>query len=111
MLLYRPAHKPSRNRWAGKRSLAPEWIGFPPECRILYKDFLRAGVERFDHLFLEDFYVAFWYIGPAHHTSSIDFLATTNGAITSGTPLVFALAGAALFALAIGGRRRQITAA
>ena len=59
----------------------------------------------------EAFYVAFWYIGPAHHTPSIDFLATTDRAVSAGTPVVFAVAAAVLFMLALGGRWRQITAA
>lgn len=59
----------------------------------------------------EAFYVAFWYIGPAHHTASIDFLATTDRAVAAGTPWVFALAGAALCGTALGGRWRQIRGA
>jgi hypothetical protein len=59
----------------------------------------------------EAFYVAFWYIGPAHHTPAIDFLATTDKAVSAGTPVVFAIAAALLFMLALGGRLRQITAA
>jgi hypothetical protein len=58
----------------------------------------------------EAFYVAFWYIGPVHHTVSIDFMATTDAAVSTGTPAVFAVAGVVLFMLALGGRRRQITA-
>jgi hypothetical protein len=59
----------------------------------------------------EAIYVAFWYLGPVHHTASIDFLATTDKAVSAGTPVVFAIAAAALFMLALGGRWRQITAA
>ena len=59
----------------------------------------------------EAFYVAFWYIGPAHHTPAIDFLASTDKAVSAGTPVVFAIAAALLFMLALGGRLRQITAA
>lgn len=59
----------------------------------------------------EAIYVAFWYIGPAHHTASIDFLATTDQAVYAGTPLVFAVVGALLFIAALGGRWRQMTAA
>jgi len=59
----------------------------------------------------EAFYVAFWYIGPAHHTPSIDFFATTDMAVSAGTPVVFAVSAVVLFMLAFGGRRRQISAA
>ncbi len=59
----------------------------------------------------EAMYVAFWYIGPAHHTASIDFLATTDAAIQAGTPVFFAVAGAALAAAALAGRWRQIAGA
>lgn len=59
----------------------------------------------------EAIYVALWYIGPAHHTPSIDFLATTDKAVAAGTPVAFAIAAAVLFVLALGGRWRQITAA
>jgi hypothetical protein len=59
----------------------------------------------------EAIYVAFWYLGPAHHTPSIDFMATTDKAAAAGTPVAFAIAAAVLFMLAIGGRWRQITAA
>jgi hypothetical protein len=56
-------------------------------------------------------YVAFWYIGPANHTPSIDFLATTDAAVSAGTPVVFTIAGVVLFIVALGGRWRQITGA
>ena len=56
-------------------------------------------------------YVAFWYIGPVLHTPSIDFLATTDLAISAGTPVVFAVAGAVFLIMAFGGRWRQIRAA
>jgi hypothetical protein len=56
-------------------------------------------------------YVAFWYIGPAHHTASIDFLATTDAAVSAGSPIVFAAAAAVLFIATLGGRRRQIRSA
>ena len=59
----------------------------------------------------EAIYVAFWYLGPAHHTPSIDFMATTDKAAAAGTPVAFAIAAAVLFLLALGGRWRQITAA
>ncbi|HXX63650.1 MAG TPA: hypothetical protein VEO56_07600 [Bacteroidota bacterium] len=59
----------------------------------------------------EAIYLAFWYIGPAHHTVSVDFLSTTDQAVSAGTPLVFAVAGILLFIAALGGRWRQITAA
>ena len=59
----------------------------------------------------EAIYVAFWYIGPAHHTPSIDFLATTDKAVAAGTPVAFAIAAVVLFMLALGGRWRQISAA
>jgi hypothetical protein len=55
--------------------------------------------------------VAFWYIGPAHHTASIDFLATTDAAVQAGTPVFFAAAAAALVAAALAGRWRQIAGA
>jgi hypothetical protein len=57
----------------------------------------------------EAIYVAFWYIGPAHHTTSIDFLATTDSAVSAGTPVVFAVAGGVLLIAAFGGRWRQIS--
>jgi hypothetical protein len=59
----------------------------------------------------EALYVALWYIGPLHHTPSIDFLATTEAATAHGTPVVFAALGVAFFLAAIGGRWRQISAA
>jgi hypothetical protein len=59
----------------------------------------------------EAFYTAFWYVGPIHHTPSIDFLGTTDLAVSAGTPVVFTLAGTALILAALGGRRRQIRAA
>ncbi len=59
----------------------------------------------------EAIYVAFWYIGPLHHTPSIDFLVTTDAAVSAGAPATFALAGVILFAAALGGRWRQISAA
>jgi hypothetical protein len=58
----------------------------------------------------EAFYVALWYIGPAHHTPSIDFQATTDAAVSAGSPAVFAAAGLLLFIAALGGRWRQIAA-
>jgi hypothetical protein len=59
----------------------------------------------------EAIYVAFWYIGPAHHTPSIDFMATTDRTVAAGTPVAFAIAAAMLCLLALVGRWRQITAA
>jgi hypothetical protein len=59
----------------------------------------------------EAIYVALWYLGPVHHTQSIDFIATTDRAVSAGTPVSFAVAAVVLFMLALGGRRRQITAA
>jgi hypothetical protein len=59
----------------------------------------------------EAFYTAFWYIGPLHHSPSIDFLATTDAAAAAGTPLLFAVLGAALFLAAMAGRWRQIRTA
>jgi len=59
----------------------------------------------------EAFYVAFWYIGPLHHASSIDFLATTDAAVRAGTPAAAAIAGGALFMAALGGRWWKIASA
>jgi len=59
----------------------------------------------------EAIYVAFWYLGPAHHTPSIDFMATTDKAAAAGAPVAFAIAAAVLLMIAFGGRWRQITAA
>ncbi|HTY59652.1 MAG TPA: hypothetical protein VMF59_12595 [Bacteroidota bacterium] len=59
----------------------------------------------------EAFYVAFWYIGPLHHTISIDFLSTTDAASAAGTPVLFAVLGCGLLLAALGGRWRQISAA
>ena len=58
----------------------------------------------------EAIYVAFWYIGPAHHTPSIDFQATTDAAVSAGSPAVFAVAGVLLFIAALGRRWKQIAA-
>jgi hypothetical protein len=59
----------------------------------------------------EAIYVAFWYVGPAHHTPPIDFMATTDKAVAAGTPVVFGIAAAVLVVVAFGGRWRQITSA
>jgi hypothetical protein len=59
----------------------------------------------------EAIYVAFWYIGPLHHIPAIDFLATTDAAVSAGTPIAFTIAGIVLLLAAFGGRWRQVTAA
>jgi hypothetical protein len=59
----------------------------------------------------EAIYVAFWYIGPLHHIPAIDFLATTDAAVSAGTPVAFTIAGIVLLLAAFGGRWRQVTAA
>lgn len=58
----------------------------------------------------EALYVALWYIGPAHHTPSIDFQATTDAAVALGSPAAFAAAGLILFFAALAGRWRKIAA-
>ena len=59
----------------------------------------------------EAIYVAFWYIGPLHHIPAMDFLATTDAAVSAGTPLAFTIAGIVLLAAACAGRWRQVSAA
>ena len=72
---------------------------------------LALGVWSGTRKTFEAIYVALWYIGPAHHMPSIDFMATTDKALAAGAPAAFAIAAAVLCILALGGRWRQITAA
>lgn len=56
----------------------------------------------------EAFYVALWYIGPISGLAIFDYMGLSQQALALGNPIRYLVLTAALFALALVGRRRQI---
>jgi hypothetical protein len=56
----------------------------------------------------EVIFLMLWYIGTIEHLTSLDFLGTTRGAISTGMPLVFSLLGIGFLLTAFIARRRQM---
>lgn len=63
---------------------------------------LARGSRLFEGLF-----IAAWYVGPLQQTPGFDFAAASTAAVAAGTPYRFALAGAALLAVALAVERRR----
>jgi len=56
----------------------------------------------------EAVYTVLWYVGPMQPVPALDFMAASNAALAAGMPLYFALAAAALLAVAFAGRRIKL---
>ncbi len=53
----------------------------------------------------EAIYVLIWYVGPLQPVPALDFMGASDLAVAAGVPLAYAAAAAALFAVAVAGRR------
>ena len=53
----------------------------------------------------EAVYILWWYVGPAHHTSGLDFMGTTGA---SSSPVLYSIAALVLLVAAYGGRRTRM---
>ena len=69
---------------------------------------LALGVWSGSSKLFEGLYTVLWYIGPAQPTRELDFIGASPAAVASGIPLYYLAAAAALLAVAVVGRRRQI---
>lgn len=70
---------------------------------------LACGVWSGGSKLFEAFYVVFWYVGPLQPTPPLDFMGASDLAVGSGIPIHYAMATAALLALAVVGRKRQLS--
>jgi hypothetical protein len=66
---------------------------------------LAAGAWSGGAKLFEALYTALWYVGPLNRVPALDFMGTSP---TGQRPAVWLLAAAALLALALAGRRRQV---
>jgi hypothetical protein len=66
---------------------------------------LALGVWTQSSKAFEEIYTVWWYVGPAHQMPGLDFMGTTSA---SSSPLLYALAAAALFAVSYWRRRARL---
>jgi hypothetical protein len=72
---------------------------------------LASGVWSGGGKTFEAIYIMVWYLGPINHQPSLDFMATTDAAVATKSPVVVLLIAGVLFCGALFGRRRQLSVA
>jgi hypothetical protein len=69
---------------------------------------LASGIVSGTGKIFEALLTVLWYIGPMNHTPGLDFTGAANGALTPHYALIYFAMGAALLALALLTRSRQL---
>jgi len=96
---------PARALVEGNPAAAWAWLGgafFVPSLA------LACGVWTGSGKLFEVLYLMLWYAGPINQAPPLDYGGFTAAGLAAGVPSFFALAGMAMLALAVAGRRRQI---
>lgn len=70
---------------------------------------LALGVWSGSSKLFEVIYTLLWYVGPANQLAALDYTGVSGGAGRSGAPVGFLCATLILAALALAGRKRQIS--
>jgi hypothetical protein len=69
---------------------------------------LALGIWSGTSKLFEILYLVIWYIGPMNHVPALDYLGSTEAGLAQGMPLVYLAVTAALAAMAVAGRKRQL---